>query len=233
MSLWRRWLGLPFDLLYRATVTRTTVLGREHLTDLPPRVILAGNHRSFADLPLVRRALEAAGQAGLARRMVVATHAEGFAEAGLLGRYAAAALGLFPLRRGPELESSLRDLMRLASRAPLLIFPQGRHARAEEELADDRVARFRPGVAHLAASLEAEVVPFGLAGTERVVPPSVEGFEGPVVAGIPLCFRRGPLAIAFGEPMRPRAGESPRAFAARLQAESFALARRAERALAA
>src|SRR5262249_19589504 len=42
---WRRALrvlAFPWDLLYRLTVTRTIVLGAEHMTHLPTRVVLAG-----------------------------------------------------------------------------------------------------------------------------------------------------------------------------------------------
>jgi hypothetical protein len=63
------------------------------------------------------------------------------------------------------------------------------------------------------------------------MPPTLEGYTGPTVAGIPVSIRRGPLAVAFGAPLRPEPGESPAAFAARLQEVSFALARRAEAAL--
>ena len=44
-----RGLALPFDLLYRYAVTRTYIIGREHLNNLPPRVIFAGTHHGFAD----------------------------------------------------------------------------------------------------------------------------------------------------------------------------------------
>ena len=74
-----RWLSLPIDLLYRFYVTRTTVLGAEHLADLPARVILAGIHHSFADMPLVYHALKRTPARGLARRLVVATAAVNFA----------------------------------------------------------------------------------------------------------------------------------------------------------
>jgi len=63
------------------------------------------------------------------------------------------------------------------------------------------------------------------------VPPTLEGFKGPTIAGIPLSYRRGPLAIAFGEPMRSSGDEEPEGFAARLQTESFRLTRLAEGAL--
>jgi len=52
-----------------------------------------------------------------------------------------------------------------------------------------------------------------------------------VIAGIPVAITRGPLAIAFGPPLRRGPEETPRAFAARLQESSYALTREAERAL--
>ena len=58
-----RFLSFPVDLLYRFGVTRTVVMGREHLADLPPRVIFAGTHHSFPDLALVRYALSRGGGA--------------------------------------------------------------------------------------------------------------------------------------------------------------------------
>jgi hypothetical protein len=92
--------------------------------------------------------------------------------------------------------------------------------------------RFRPGVAHLADALDAAVVPFGLAGTEQLIPPDVQAFDGPVIAGIPVALHRGPLAIAFGAPLTLAPGEAPQAFAARLQTVCYALARQAEAAIA-
>ncbi|HEX5503925.1 MAG TPA: hypothetical protein VFW96_14970, partial [Thermomicrobiales bacterium] len=115
----------------------------------------------------------------------------------------------------------------------VLIFPQGAHVRPEQERAGDRAARFHCGAAYLAAALDAAVVPFGVAGTERAMPPFLEGFDGRVVAGIPLSFTRGPLAIAFGAPLRREPGETARAFTVRLQAACYALTREAERAVGA
>jgi 1-acyl-sn-glycerol-3-phosphate acyltransferase len=227
-----RFLGFPIDLLYRFAVTRTVVLGEEHLTGLPTRLIVAGTHHGFADLPLIRRGLRAGGTR-LAERLVVATGAEGVDREGLYALYGILAFGLYPLRRLSERDDSLRDLVRLMEAgSALLIFPQGTHARPEQERADDPSVRFRTGVSHLAAQLDAAVLPFGLAGTERIVPPFVEGFRGRLIAGIPVSITRGPLAIAFGATVRREPGETPRAFAGRLQDASYALTRQAERALA-
>ena len=227
-----RYLSLPFDLLYRIAVSRTIVLGREHLAGLPERAIFAGTHHSFADVPLIRRALKKIGQGRLARRLVIAARADGFGGAGWLGKYAILALGLYPLRRDGEGRDGLQELARLAELGnALLIFPQGMHVRPEQERAGDRAVRFRQGVVHLATALDAPVVPFGVAGTEVVMPAFLDDFKGKVIAGIPVAYRRGPLAIAFGAPLRRAEGESPRAFAARLQDASYALTRQAEAAL--
>lgn len=43
---------------------------------------------------------------------------------------------------------------------------------------------FRSGVAHLAGALDAAVVPFGLAGTEAMIPAFADGFHGRHIVGI-------------------------------------------------
>jgi 1-acyl-sn-glycerol-3-phosphate acyltransferase len=235
-----RVLDFPVDLLYRFAVTRTVVLGREHLVDLPPRVIFAGTHRGFPDMPLVRHALAHSPARRLASRLVIPIAAGGFGSGGIqLGRglglypwYGIVAMGLYPLRQLAERDVSLRGLARLAQHGnPILIFPQGTHARVDEELADDPRVRFRPGVAYLARALDAAVVPFGLAGPELLMPWDPSRFEGPKIAGVPVSLKRGPLAIVFGPPLRLEPDESPQAFAARLQQLCYALTRQAEATL--
>ncbi len=160
------------------------------------------------------------------------TAASEFAKAGPLATYDRHAFGLYPLRQRGERDASLRGLARLAEAGnAVLIFPQGQHARPELERAGDPAARFRPGIGHLAAALDAAVVPFGLAGTEMIMPPVREEFHGLLVAGVPVSIHRSPLAIAFGESMRLQPGDEPRAFAQRLQVASFAVARQAKQAL--
>lgn len=228
-----RVLSLPFDLLYRAAVTQTIVLGDEYLADLPPRVIFAGTHRSYGDLLLLRMALSRTGARRFARKLVVAASSVRYGQAGILGSYATLAFGLYPLQQHHGRAASLRGLAQLAMLGnATLIFPQGKHTSPSRERAGDPIARFRPGVAQLAAALDAVVVPFGLAGTERIVPPEPPpGFEGPVIAGIPVLVNRGPLAICFGAAIRPGDGEDQRAFTERLERICFDLARRSEHAL--
>src|SRR5438067_1947706 len=79
--------------------------------------------------------------------------------------------------------------------AAVLIFPQGTHARPADERGEVPAVRFKTGFVHVAQALDAPVVPFGLAGTEEAMPPFLDDFHGPVIAGVPLALKRTTLAI--------------------------------------
>jgi 1-acyl-sn-glycerol-3-phosphate acyltransferase len=229
-----RGLRLPLTLAYRLFVTRTTVLGGEHLANLPSRLIMAGTHHGHADEPLVRAALaKTPAAAGLSNRLVVAARANAFdSMAPPAAWYAILALGLYPLRQYGDQDVSLRALAKLVQGGnPLLIFPQGHHTPPQNERDGLITAGFKPGVGHLAAALDAAVLPFGLAGTENITPEDETLKPWFMVGDTPILIRKGPLAIAFGEPLRLESGESPVAFTERLQDASFALTRQAEAAL--
>src|SRR5262249_45389702 len=78
-------LSVPLDLLYHAGVTRTIVLGSDHLSHLPPRIIFAGTHRSYPDLLLLRHGLTQTAARRFADRLLVATSASRYAQAGTFG----------------------------------------------------------------------------------------------------------------------------------------------------
>jgi 1-acyl-sn-glycerol-3-phosphate acyltransferase len=232
-----RVLGAPFQLLLRQAATRIEVIGAEHLENLPPRVIFAGTHHGFPDMPLVRHALAHSPARHLAGRLISPIAAGGFGSGGIqLGRglgvypwYGILGFGLYPLHQMAERDVSLRGLARLAQQGnPVLIFPQGTHAHPGEERVDDPRVRFHPGVGYLARSLDALVVPFGLAGTEIMMPADPSTFKGRKIAGVPVELHKGPLAIAFGAPVRIGTDESPGEFAVRLQSICYALTRHAE-----
>jgi long-chain acyl-CoA synthetase len=226
-----RGLRLPLSLLYNVFVTRTITLGAEHLTRLPQRLILAGTHHAHADEPLVRAALAKSPAASLSSRLVVAARANAFdTMPGPASWYAILALGLYPLRQYGEQDVSLRGLAKLVQAGnPLLIFPQGKHTPPADERANDPSAAFKPGVGHLAAQLDAAVLPFGLAGTEQLMPEDVKPWF--MVGDTPILIRKGALAIAFAAPLTLEPGETPPEFTQRLQEVCFALARQAEAAL--
>jgi 1-acyl-sn-glycerol-3-phosphate acyltransferase len=226
-----RVLRLPVSLAYKLAATRTIVQGAEHLANLPPRVILAGTHHAHADEPLVRAALARTPARHLSNRLVVAARANAFdTMPKAVAWLTILAGGLYPLRQYGEQDVSLRGLAKLVQQGnPLLIFPQGHHVKPADELTGDPSAAFKPGVGHLAAALDAAVVPFGQAGTEGVMPEGVKPWFS--IGDTPILIRRGPLAIVFGPPLQREPGESPLAFTQRLQETCFALARQAEAAL--
>jgi 1-acyl-sn-glycerol-3-phosphate acyltransferase/acyl carrier protein len=224
-------LAAPFDLLYRLAIPRTLVLGGEYLRNLPSGTVFAGNHRSFADMPLVRVGLQKTPARRFARRLVIAAMAEGAGWRSPMARYVAAAFGLYPLDRLGQRESSLRRLASLARGGnAVLIFPGGTHARRADERGDPPAVRFKTGVAHVAEALGAPVVPFGLAGTEEAMPPFVDDFRGLVIGGVPVALKRRTLAIAFGPPQEQADDESPQQFAERLEGLCYALAAKADAA---
>ena len=224
-------LTAPFDLLYWWGIPRTTVLGTQHLHNLPTGTVFAGNHRSFADMPLVRVGLSRSPARHFSRRLVIAAMAEGEGWRSPLARYVAAAYGLYPLDRLAHREASLRRLASLAGRGnAVLIFPQGTHARPIDERGDPPAVRFKTGVAHVAEALGAPVVPFGLAGTEEAMPPFVADVKGPIIGGVPVSLKRTSLAIVFGPPQRQAPDESAQQFAERLEQLSYGLAAQADAA---
>lgn len=226
-----RALRAPLMLAYKLAVTRTIVLGAEHLTNLPSRLILAGTHHAHADEPLLRAALAQTPAAHLSNRLVVAARANAFDTMPRTAAwYSILALGLYPLRQYGEQDVSLRGLAKLVQQGnPLLIFPQGRHTHPAAERSGDPEAAFKPGVGHLATQLDAAVVPFGVAGTEKIMPEGVKPWF--MVGDTPILIRKGELAIAFGSLLTLEPGESPPAFTRRLQDACFALTRGAEAAL--
>jgi long-chain acyl-CoA synthetase len=223
-------LTAPFDLIYGVGIPRTIVLGADQLRNLPRTVVFAGNHRSFADMPLVCVGLSRTPARRFARRLVTAAQAEGEGWRSPLARYVAAGYGLYPLDRVAHREASLRRLAELASGGnAVLIFPQGTHAHPAAERGDPPAVRFKTGVAHVAEALDAPVIPFGLAGTEEAMPPFLDDFHGPVVGGVPVSLKRTVLAIAFGPPQRQSQDESAQHFTERLERLSYALAAEADK----
>lgn len=228
-----RRLRAPIDFLHRRAVPRVIILGAEHLEGLRGGAILAGTHHGFADVPTIQRALAQAASRETADHLAIAASSVIMGRAGLLGKLVTVGFGLFPLRQYGGQDESLRRLAQVADAGnAILIFPQGHHTEPADERRGAAHAGFKPGIAHLAADLELAVVPFGLAGTEKVVAPRPpESFSGLVIAGIPIRYHRSPVAIAFGPALRPGTGESPAAFTSRLQDTCFALTRQAEEAL--
>ncbi|MEV4141515.1 lysophospholipid acyltransferase family protein [Dactylosporangium sp. NPDC049742] len=159
-----RLLRLLFSLMYRPRV--------EGLHHVPGRgaVIVAANHLSFYDsvvIPLV-----------VPRRVVFLAKAEYF-ERGRLRRWWFRATGAVPVRRGDgrAAQGALDAAVEvLAGGGAFGIYPEGTRSR------DGRLYRGRTGVAWLALTTGAPVVPVALAGT----------------GALP---RRTRITVRFGEPL--------------------------------
>ena len=164
-------------------VWRPTVLGLEHVPSTGP-VILASNHLSFADsvvIPIV-----------VPRPVAFLAKAEYFERPGARGRLAKAwyeALGALPVDRDDSkaaLASLDTALGVLAGGGAFGIYPEGTRSR------DGRLYRGRTGVAQLALTSGAPIVPVGLRGTDQLQP---VGSRRP---------RLVKLTVAFGEPIDVR-----------------------------
>jgi 1-acyl-sn-glycerol-3-phosphate acyltransferase len=140
---------------------RPTILGLEHVPSTGP-VILASNHRSFADsvvIPIV-----------VPRPVAFLAKAEYFERPGVRGRLAKAwyeALGALPVDRDDSkaaLASLDTALGVLSGGGAFGIYPEGTRSR------DGRLYRGRTGVAQLALTSGAPIVPVGLRGTDQLQP---------------------------------------------------------------
>jgi 1-acyl-sn-glycerol-3-phosphate acyltransferase len=164
-------------------VYRPVVEGRDNLPARGP-VILASNHLSFIDsivIPLLTP-----------RPVVFLAKAEYFDGRGVKGwltRSLFTAIGAVPVRRGAHrsaLASLDSALEVLAAGRIFAIYPEGTRS------TDGRLHKGRTGVAWLAMTSRAPVLPVALAGTEHIQP---VGRRWPRVRPVTLRFG-APLAFA-------------------------------------
>lgn len=171
-------------------VWRPEVSGLENVPATGP-VILASNHLSFVDSVVIPVLVP--------RRVVFLAKSDYFDGPGLRGaatRVWFESLGMLPVDRDDTKAAltSLETALEVLGRGEVFgIYPEGTRSR------DGRLHRGRTGVAHLALTAGAPVVPVGLRGTEKIQP---------VGARVP---RLAKVRVAFGEPMdfSDRVGSGP------------------------
>ncbi len=177
-----------YAVLHRAVpplakaIWRPTVTGLEHVPTAGA-VILASNHLSFIDsavIPVVTP-----------RKVVFLAKSDYFTGTGISGTLTRAwleALGNLPVDRDDSMAAiaSLDTALEVLGRGEAFgIYPEGTRSR------DGRLYRGRTGVAHLALSSGAPIVPVGLRGTLDLLP---------LGARVP---RLAHVAVAFGAPITP------------------------------
>jgi long-chain acyl-CoA synthetase len=187
-----------------------TVQGLEHLEKLEGPVVFAANHQSHMDGPAVLLALPRRWRYWIAPAMAKEffqahfyperfTRRQWFTNS--LNYYLASQFfNAFPI---PQREAGTRQTLRymgdvLADGYSILIFPEGR--RMEE----GRIAPFRAGIGMIGARLQVPVVPVRIEGLDKVLHPRWKWPE------------RGPVRIAFGEPLR-LAGDDYQALAKQVE----------------
>ncbi|NOX31812.1 MAG: 1-acyl-sn-glycerol-3-phosphate acyltransferase [Actinobacteria bacterium] len=160
-------------VLYR--YLRVNIIGRENL-DVATPAIIAPTHRSNLDGPLFGAAPDWLCRS-LAKESLFKNPALG---------WAIAALGSFPVKRGSADREAMRtaeDLLAKGER--VLVFPEGTRQTGND------VPEIFDGTAFMAARAGATIVPVGIAGTERAMPP---GGKFP---------SRSTVTIVVGTPMAP------------------------------
>jgi 1-acyl-sn-glycerol-3-phosphate acyltransferase len=182
-------------LLFPATraFTQPTVIGAEDLIHAPQPAILAPNHESDIDTPLVLLALPYAWRS---RTVVGAASDRWYRKRG----YAIAAgfwINTFPFDRGGGQRRGLAAAAaHLREGRNVLLFPQGTRGAGPEG--------YRAGVAELALTASAPIIPIHIEGSALVMPKG-RGLN-----------RRARTTVTFARPLHPRPGETPDQLTARL-----------------
>jgi 1-acyl-sn-glycerol-3-phosphate acyltransferase len=190
-------------------VWRPTVRGLENVPPTGP-VILASNHLSFADsvvIPIV-----------VPRKVVFLAKSDYFTGTGVRGLVSRAwftGLGMLPVDREDSAAAmgSLQTALDVLARGEAFgIYPEGTRSR------DGRLYRGRTGVAHLALTSGAPVVPVGLVGTERLQPIGAR-----LPRGVKVEVSFGPPITVAGEYDGIAPGRARRDLTDRVMAEIEAL----------
>lgn len=151
------------------------VIGGEYV---PPRggVIVAANHASYLDIPLLgcalKRKADFVGKSELFKNPMI----------GFFFRR----LGGFPIRREGVDRWAIEEAVRRLKAGRLVVFyPEGRRSE------DGQLQRPRPGVGMVAALANVPIVPALIEGTEQILPKQS------------LRLRLFPVVIKFGPPLNP------------------------------
>jgi len=175
------------------------------LADLEGPVIVAANHVSHLDTPVILRALPRR----IRRRLVVAAARDYFYRGRLRGALVSLSLATFPFDRGEGSRESLRQCRALLDRGwSLLIFPEGTRSPSGE------LGTIRKGVGVLATETSTPVLPLYVHGLADVMP---KGTAAPLPGGV---------VVDVAPLVRPTPGESVDDLRARVAATLSTLAGR-------
>ncbi len=195
--------ALQEGLLFPATrfVARPVVHGAQDLEHAPQPAIIAANHASDLDTPLLLDALPRAWRT----RTLVGAAADRFYRRRTYSVSTALWIGTFPFDRSGDGRGLARAATLLGEGWNLLLYPQATRS-------SGALGGFRSGVARLCVGAGVPAVPVHVGGTALMMPKG-RGLT-----------QRGTATITFGRPLAPRPEEEPAAFGERLSGAIAALA---------
>jgi 1-acyl-sn-glycerol-3-phosphate acyltransferase len=195
---------LQVGLLFPATrvVARPRVIGAADLMHAPQPALLAPNHESDIDTPLVLLALPRPWRT----RTVVGAASDRFYRRRRSALMSGLWINTFPFDRGGGQRRGLASAAaHLRAGRNVLLFPQGTRGAGPEG--------YHSGVAELALSTGVPIVPVHVAGSALVMPKG-RGLD-----------RRARTTVSFGRALHPREAEAPDELTERLREAIVALER--------
>jgi 1-acyl-sn-glycerol-3-phosphate acyltransferase len=196
--------ALQEGLLFPASrfIARPRVRGADDLMHAPQPAVLAPNHESHLDTPLVLLALPRAWRA----RTVVGAASDRFYRRRHHALLAGLWINTFPFYRGGDQRRGLAAAAaHLRAGRSVLLYPQGTRGGGPDG--------YRLGVAELCLRTGTPLIPIHVSGSALIMPKG-RGLD-----------RRGSTTVSFARPLYPREGETPAELTDRLRRATAALER--------
>ena len=176
--------------------TDTQVLGTEMFETISPPVLLASNHSSHLDTPIILKSLPKDWR----QHTAVVAAADYFYKNPVVALLVSLSFGTIPIERARLSRDSVDLIDRLIGEGwNLLMYPEGTRSR------DGSMGKLRSGAAFLAVEHGIPALPLYVEGTHAAMPPG---------RGWPKHHK---VTLHIGAPLRPMAGEDHRSFTKRLQ----------------
>jgi 1-acyl-sn-glycerol-3-phosphate acyltransferase len=197
--------GLQQALLFPVArlIARPRVLGAADLMHVPQPAVIAPNHASDIDTPLILAALPRTWRT----RTVVGAASDRFYRRRTYAVASGLWINTFPFDRGGDLRGLADAAELLRAGHNVLLYPQATRSAGQVE-------GFRAGVARLCLATGAPLLPVHVAGTAMIMPKG-RGLT-----------QRGRATVSFGKPIFPEPGEHSEELIARARAAIAELAGR-------
>ncbi|MGI8574824.1 MAG: lysophospholipid acyltransferase family protein [Egibacteraceae bacterium] len=165
-----------------AAYTRPRVFHAERLKSVTPPMVLAANHASHLDTPVIMQSLPKPHR----YRTGVVAAADYFFRSRPKAWFVSLAFATLPIERKEISATTRKRIDRMIDEGwNVLLFPEGTRT------TDGTMGRLRSGAAYMATQYHLPLVPVYLTGTHEAMP---KGSDWP---------RRHPVTIRFGEPLYP------------------------------